>query len=132
MPRDMLRTGLAWLTTKLNEHAAREVEYVRGASSTTLRATFGTKLLKLDDGDGGISMQWTDLDLLVPAASLVLDGEAIEPTRRDLVRVPEEGGVTLVYEVGSVPGEPEWTWADPHRSMVRIHCRFVEVEGPYA
>lgn len=131
MPRDVLKTGLAWLTAQLREHAMQDVVYVRGGDRVALRAHFGEKLLRLDDGFGGVRMEWTDLDLLIPAADLVLGGVAAEPERGDLVRVADEAsGGTRIYEVAPIGGEPPWRYADPHRSIVRVHTKFVEVEAP--
>lgn len=132
MPQDLLKTGLAWLSTQLNANAASEVDYLRGAESVTLRATFGEKLLKLQDEDGGLRMEWTDVDFLIPAADLVLGGARVEPRRGDLVRVEGDDGTARLYEVRPMGGDPAWRYADPHRSMVRIHAKFAELIEPYS
>lgn len=124
---DVMARGMAWLTGQLQAHASQPVVYQRGNAKVALCATFGRKLLKLDDGEGGIRMEWTDRDFLIPAASLVIGGGAVLPKRGDLVRVAA-GAEVLVYEVGAPGGEPPWTWSDPFRRMLRIHAKQVGTE----
>ena len=89
-------------------------------------ATFGRTLLKLDNGYGGVRMEWTDRDFLISAADLMLAGTAVLPERGD--RISEtQGTKTLVYEVMAPGGEPPWRWSDPHRKVLRIHTKQVEV-----
>ena len=59
---DLLQWGLAALTVEMTAHASQPIVYARGAQSVDTRATFGSKLLKLDDGQGGLRMEWTDMD----------------------------------------------------------------------
>jgi len=62
---DLLRAGQQWLASKLKSHASSTVVYVRGANQVSVLATIGRTLMKLDDGYGGIRMQWTDRDFLI-------------------------------------------------------------------
>ena len=50
-----------------------------------VQATIGRTLLKLEDGYGGVQMQWTDRDFLIPAADLVLGGSTVTPQRGDRI-----------------------------------------------
>ena len=92
-----------------------------------LQATFGSLLLKVDDGDGGVRMVRTDRDFIVRAADLVLGGDVVEPQRGDTVR-ETVGAAVHVYEVLAPPGESEWRYSDPHRTILRIHAKRVAVE----
>lgn len=83
---DLLRTGSDWLADKLKEHASRPVVYRRGAVEVTVQATIGRTLLKLDDGYGGVRMEWTDRDFLIHAADLVLGTATVLPERGDTIR----------------------------------------------
>lgn len=121
---DLLARGLYWLTSQLQSHAAQPVVYRRGANDVTVLATFGRKLLKLDDGLGGVRMEWTDADFLVPADQLVVLRRRVLPERGDRVIVRRDGR-TRVYEVLAPGGEPPWTWSDPYRRMLRIHGKLV-------
>jgi hypothetical protein len=124
---DLLREGQAWLADQLHEHAASEVVYHRGTDEVTVRATIGRTLLKLDDGLGGVRMEWTDRDYLIRAADLALGGNPAQPQRGDQIR-EVAGAQTLVYEVLAPGNEPPWRWADPHRQMYRIHAKHVATE----
>ena len=118
----LLHWGQQWLNSQLKQHASRTVDYKRGASSITVQATIGRTLLKLDDGYGGIQMQWTDRDYLIAAADLVLDGLPTLPQRGDKI-YETQNGLTYVYEVLAPGQEPVWKWSDLYRSLFRIHTK---------
>jgi hypothetical protein len=124
---DLLQFGSDWLAAKLKEHASRPVVYRRGADEVTVQATIGRTLLKLDDGYGGVRMEWTDRDFLIHAADLVLGGNTVLPERGDLIR-ETQGGKTFVYEVMAPGKEPAWRWSDVFRKVLRIHAKQVGVE----
>jgi hypothetical protein len=124
---DLLRTGSDWLAERLKEHASRPVVYRRGADEVTVQATIGRTLLKLDDGYGGVRMEWTDRDFLIHVADLVLAGNAVLPERGDVIR-ETQGGKTFVYEVMAPGKEPAWRWSDVFRKVLRVHAKQVGVE----
>jgi hypothetical protein len=124
---DLLQTGLDWLADRLKEHASRPVIYRRGVQQVTVQATVGRTLLKLDDGYGGVRMEWTDRDFLIHAADLVLGGNAVLPERGDLIR-ETQGAKTFIYEVMAPGKEPPWRWSDVFRKVLRIHTKQVGVE----
>jgi hypothetical protein len=124
---DVLRNGSDWLADQLKEHASRPVVYRRGADEVVVQATIGRTLLKLDDGYGGVRMEWTDRDFLIHAADLVLGGNPTLPERGDLIR-ETQGGQTFVYEVMAPGKEPAWRWSDVFRKVLRIHAKQVGVE----
>jgi len=92
---DMLSEGLAWLAEKLKVHASRPIVYRRGADEMTLQAVIGRTLLKLDDGYGGVRMEWTDRDFLIAAEDLILGGQRFLPERGDRI-LETHDGKTLV------------------------------------
>lgn len=124
---DVLRNGSDWLADQLKEHASRPVVYRRGADEVSVQATIGRTLLKLDDGYGGVRMEWTDREFLIHADDLVLNGNAVLPERGDLIR-ETQGGKTFVYEVMAPGKEPAWRWSDVFRKVLRIHAKQVGVE----
>ncbi len=124
---DLLRTGSDWLAEMLKEHASRPVAYRRGADEVAVQATIGRTLLKLDDGYGGVRMEWTDRDFLIDAADLVIGGNAVLPERGDVIR-ETQGGKTFVYEVMAPGKEPAWRWSDGFRKVLRVHAKQVGVE----
>lgn len=125
---NLLRKGMARLTATLKQHASEEIQYTRGDEYVFCRATLGRKLLKLDDGVGGFQIVWTDMDFLIPTDDLVIDGERVTPESGHIVRVTI-GGEVQRYEVAQYGGEPCWTWAEPHQSMLRVHTKRVGVEA---
>jgi hypothetical protein len=123
----LLEWGQSWLNNQLQQFASREVVYQREASTLTVQATVGRTLLKLDDGYGGVLLQWTDRDFLIRAEDLVIAGQTILPQRGD--RVHEvQSGVTYTYEVLAPGKEPVWKWSDLYRSLLRIHTKQIQVQ----
>jgi hypothetical protein len=124
---DLLQYGQEWLADQLKQHASRQFVYRRGALQTSVQATIGRTLLKLDDAYGGVRMEWTDRDFLIHASDLVLGGSVVTPERGDQIR--ESAGVnTAVYEVMAYGGEPPWRYSDPFGTVLRIHTKFIGVE----
>jgi hypothetical protein len=124
---DLLALGLSWLTGQMLAHASQPVVYQRGTSQVGLCATFGRTLLKLDDGFGGVRMEWTDRDFLIAAANLKFGVTATLPQRGDLIR-ETKNGTTYIFEVMAPGKEPPWRWSDPFRKMLRIHAKQVGME----
>jgi hypothetical protein len=127
----MLSDGLAWLSDTLAEHAATTVRYSRGASSVEVPATFGAKLLKVAGMDGMVRMEWTDMDFLIKASLLVLDGERVTPEKHDRITVamPYDEQTFEVLPYGVDGSEPAWRWSDPHQSMLRIHAKCIDLDS---
>ncbi len=124
---DLLQTGLDWLADQLKLHLSRSVVYQRGSEQVTVQATIGRTLLKLDDGYGGVGLEWTDRDFLIQTADLILGGSPRLPERGDLIR-ETAGAVTFVYEVMAPGQEPIWRWSDPYGKLLRIHTKQVKTE----
>jgi hypothetical protein len=123
---DLLQDGQSWLADQLKEHASRQVVYQRGAAQVSVQATIGRTLLKLDDGYGGVRMEWTDRDYLIQATDLVLSALQIVPERGDRV-LDTVAAVTSIYEVMAFGGEPPWRFSDPFGKLLRIHTKFMGV-----
>ena len=124
---DMLEAANQWLAERLKAHASRPVIYRRGADAVTVQAIVGRTLLKLDDGYGGVRMEWTDRDFLIAADDLILGGQKTLPRRGDQIR-ETAASKTLVYEVLAPGSEPEWRWSNPHRRLLRIHTKQIGEE----
>jgi hypothetical protein len=123
---DMLQAGQEWLANQLKTHASNTVVYVRGSNQVSVSATIGRTLMKLDDGYGGIQMQWTDRDFLIAPLDLIIAGSAITPERGDTI-LETVGTKVYTYEVNAPGGEPAWRWSDPHRSLYRIHTKEIGI-----
>jgi len=124
--QNMLQAGSDWLSSQLKMHASRPVVYQRGVREVTVPAVIGRTLMKLDDGFGGVKMEWTDRDFLIQASDLILDGEPIQPQPGDMIR-ETNGDVTYVYEVMAPGGEPHWRWSDAYHKVKRIHAKQVGI-----
>lgn len=130
---DILADGLAFLTRQFTEYVSEPATYARGYDAVDVRVTLGKKLLKLEDADGGIRMEWTDLDACIPTADFDFgNGVMITPERGDLLYVTI-GNHVQVFEAFPYGGtESVWRWADPiGQTMVRIHFKHIDSEGPY-
>lgn len=125
---DLLRNGQAWLASQLKTHASTQVIYQRGADQVTVSATVGRTLLKLDDGYGGIRMEWTDRDFLIQSADLNFGGGPIEPAAGDLIK-ETVGATQTTYEVASFGSDPPFRPSDPFAIVLRIHTKLVATEG---
>jgi hypothetical protein len=125
---DMIGLGLAYLTDQLATHASIRATYWRGSDSASIRATLDSQLLKLDDGLGGFRLEWTDLDILVPAVDLVLAGLAVTPRRGDRLELSLASGLET-FEVRPFGHDPAWRWSDPNQSQMRIHLKHIEPEA---
>ena len=125
---DLLESGQDWLAGKLKAHASRGVLYLRGASQVAVSATIGRTLLKLDDGYGGIRMEWTDRDFLIQSADLNFGGGPIEPAAGDLIK-ETVGATQTTYEVASFGSDPPFRPSDPFAIVLRIHTKLVATEG---
>jgi hypothetical protein len=124
---DLMANGMAWLADQLQAHASEPVVYQRGSEQVALCATFGSTLLKLDDGAGGIRMERTDRDFLIPAASLVLSGSPVLPKEGDKI-LHAYGSSLHTFQVLPYANEPQWRWSDPFRKMLRIHTKRISSE----
>lgn len=122
---NLLKSGLAFLTAQLAAHASETVVYRRGSDSVSVAATVGQKLLRITDLDGGSRLEYTDLDFLIPTDQLILSGDAILPERGDIIERTLDDG-TERYEVSPYGNDPAWRFADPHKSIVRIHTEAVD------
>ena len=127
---NVLKNGLAWLTGQLRSHASETVTYARGYDSVDVPAVFGRKLLRIAD-ETGIRVEWTDMDFLIAAEDLAIDGERLEPQRGDIVHIDMPYD-TQSFEVMPFGSEPAWHWADPHQTMYRIHAKHIDTEQFYS
>ena len=82
---DLLANGSAWLEQQRTKHLTSTVMYVRGNVQVAVPATIGRTKYEADDGHV-VRVEFTDRDFLILAADLVLDGQATEPQRGDLIR----------------------------------------------
>lgn len=130
MNLDRMRSALAKLTSVMLAHASQAITYARGTDSVIVPAVIGNMLLKLDDGMGGLRMEYTDLDVIVPTTTLLFGDVPVTPTRGDLVFLPVKGDSEVkVFEVSPYGSEPCYRLADSAgQTAYRIHCKHIDTE----
>lgn len=117
---DMLRAGSEWLASQRAAHLGTAAIFRRGALECALTVTIGQSEFEREESDG-LTIQVRTLDLIVPAAALVLEEDVVEPAPGDVFEIAGYG----TFEVASPGSGPAWHY-DPHRVSVRIHTREVE------
>jgi len=129
--RNVLRTGLAWLTQQMQTNVSEAISYARQYAYVDTRATLGKKLLKLDDGNGGFQIQWTDMDFLIASAGFTFDDiNLIVPQPGDQIFLTLAGDIVVQeFEVCQYGNDPCYRWADPFQSMYRIHAKYIGQEA---
>ena len=124
---DILEAGSNWLQQQRKKHATRDVTYLRGTETVSVRATVGRTLFEQDDG-AGVIVRTEVRDYLIDSVDLVLGGNQVLPEKGD--RIEEAEGVSLyVYEVMSIGTEPHWRYSDPYRTTLRIHTKHIATKG---
>jgi hypothetical protein len=127
---DVLQSAMAWLAGEFKAYASQTVGYSRGTDTVYLLASLGSKLLKLDDGEGGFRIEWTDMDFLIPVADFQFasnPGVTIVPQRGDLVIMTLTTGADEIqeFEVRPYGADPSWRWCEPYQNMIRVHTKFM-------
>lgn len=122
---NMLTDGVAWQRSQLGENAAETVTYSRnGVGSVTLPdAIVGQVTFRTGDSTKS-RLEWSDCDLIVSVASLVLGGTAVEPKKNDRFTRTINGG-SVEFEVLAPVGEQPWRYTDSTRTHYRIHGKKV-------
>ncbi len=120
---DLVATGVAWLVGMLQEHASQPVVYQRGSQSVAVRATIGRTDWDTQTREG-YSEHFVSRDYMIPVASLVIDGSAIEPEKGDRI-VETVGGQVKTYEVLGQSGVPP-AELDRYRLQWRVHTKEID------
>ncbi len=131
---DLMARGMVWMRAQQRRCATVPAMYERadrGGGEPRLiavRAVLGRPGAVGDKSVEPVRIDANDLDFLISAADLSLDGEPIEPRPDDRLLVTLNGRA-CVYEV--LPGGegPPWRWSDPQRTVRRVHARLVD-EAP--
>lgn len=110
-----------WLGEKMQQAAGvGELSYTRGAEAITLEPWVGRTVFSSNTLNGA-RVQWGDRDYLIRVSELSLG----EPQEGDRIAETIEG-VDCVFEVRTPDtGEPAWRFADPGRTMYRLHVKRV-------
>jgi hypothetical protein len=120
---DLLKSGLSWLSSQLQDHAATTLTYKRGANEIVIVGTFARVDREVAQ-DTDYRIQNELRDLIVSASQLKIDNQAIEPTPGDRV-LEVVDGETRTYEVLPLDGTPCWQWLGNREVDYRIHLKKV-------
>jgi hypothetical protein len=125
---NVLDAAEAWLANMLQAHASVPVVYRRGDDQIALCATFGRTLLNLTDEAGGVKVEKTDRDFIIPVASLEISGVPFLPRRDDEIVHDDGTNVHTFKALPYAPDEPLWTWHGANRKMVRVRTKRIATE----
>lgn len=123
---DLLARGAELLAAKQSAAGSRPVRLVRGGASVTAQAVIGQTTFQVESAQG-VAIDFQSRDYLIPAASLVLDGQIVSPREGDLI-IESDGGQDYVYEVLAVGTEPAARYSGLYRSRWRIHTKLVRID----
>lgn len=94
----LLQDGDVWLDDQMHQHAGRTVTFVRGQHETASFTAVATEKVYEVIGRDGFAMHIESRDYHLPAASVLVNGSAVEPRNGD--RIKETiGGVLQTFEV---------------------------------
>lgn len=135
---NILENGLAWLTGQLKDHASEDIIYARGDEEIATTAVVGKTLLKLDDGAGGIRMEWTDATFSIPL--MKEDGSPTfdfgsgpqTPLRGDRVLKQSVLGV-MTFEVFPFSSDPPYVvMNESEKPMVKVYTKRINLDSIYS
>lgn len=102
--------------------AGVSVVYSRGTSSINdLSATIGRTTDRSENFEG-VSYDFTSVDWIVTAASLVIDSAVVKPLRGDLITW-NDGTTIRTYEVVQMDDDRTWQPHDEFGVSIRIHSK---------
>lgn len=105
----------------------RIVTYHRGEDSVEWPATLGRTTFEQVD-EYGVVYRTESRDFIGQTAGLVLGGTQTLPHVGDTIR-ETVGSEVFVYEVMAPGQEPHYRYSDAYRQALRIHTKYVGVEG---
>lgn len=118
-----LRESAQWLAEQQEASDGVSYTFTRGNDSVTVTAVEGRTPFRQSDTGGRSTLIWSERDILVRAAVLILDGATVLPQPGDQwEKASDSDGV---YQVHSIGGEPCYRWSDQYGIRLRIHLKRV-------
>jgi hypothetical protein len=112
-----LSSSLQWHAEAATFATSEIVTYVRGSSSTSVKASRGQSQFDEFPSDMDARVLSRSMDFLIRPGELYLDGSAVTPQRGDQIKTV--AGET--YDVQPGPDETHWRYSDQHKTFFRIH-----------
>lgn len=122
----LLQRGLIWLAQQLIGKESRTVLYRRGNQTRTLSAVVGKSEVQVEDHAGYLTRSFVR-DFLIRPEDLILGGQTVLPEVGDRIEETVDGQ-TYIHEVLPLAGAEAWRWSDPHRRLLRVHTRQLEIQ----
>lgn len=113
--RDLLQTGLEWLSEQVAKTASGPIRYLSAAGEKTLLAAYGRTEHETTD-DYGVKTGASVMDFIVRFEEL-----GTLPRLGDRVFAGESE-----YEVLELGSEGCWRWCDPYQIRLRIHTKQIK------
>jgi len=124
---DLMSKGMAWLGRMRRRHCSVPVVYER-AGHTELEtrrlhvmAALGRSGAEAEASVPSLRIDAGEIDFLIAAADLSINGVPFEPGRDDRI-ILTAGGRIHVYDLLPRGGDPPWRWSDPQKTTRRIHA----------
>jgi len=118
-------TAAAWLASQRKSSLSGSVAYWRGlVSLEDLSATKSQPAAEVDGQHNEIEEELDSADWIITAADLVLDEAVTLPASGDLIK-ETAGGVTYIWQVMAIAGEPCFRYCDSARVSLRIHTKLI-------
>ena len=118
-------TAATWLASQRKSHLSSPVVYRRGlAQVDKLSATKTAQQVEHDGEVNDIDEELESADWIISTADLVLDDAVTLPASGDLIK-ETAGGVTYIWQVMAIAGEPCFRYCDSARVSLRIHTKLI-------
>jgi len=124
---NLLERSVDWFNTRVKTAAGITATYSRKreTASLTIVPAQPERMVDLDDTSPNTT---TELDWLIVAEELVVDGVTLTPTPRDRITATING-VQMVFEVLPRGQLPCWEWLDAYGLMLVVRTKRVRVDG---
>lgn len=120
------------LRDRIRCNLSEVIVYRRDHDQVELRAGLGMQLLRLQESDGTVRIQYTDMDFLIPNTdAFSFDGGMgrITPEFNDMIHLIQGECVETFEVLPYGAGEPPWRWSNQFRTLFRVHAKHVGSEA---
>jgi hypothetical protein len=133
MARDIFNWGFGHQINWFKASGSRQVTYAREYDSVDLVGMLGNRRYQTNDVDGGMRIEFSDLDVVFKLADFSFDGiTPITPQRGDYIYMEQEDGSRVdIFEV--LPLGDEGTHRiDPYKKRIVVHSKLSKTEDLYS
>jgi hypothetical protein len=108
--------------------AGETVLYIRGAHSLELTEAKPRGGKRPEERERGIVLQVEELEWLILASELILNGTATKPARNDRIEWTK-GATKYTYTVLPTEADQVWRWADRGQSHFHVYAKLTKTEA---